>query len=512
MIDGASFMLLRVQGSSFAVLASSQSLSFVNIVRRSLRSRRGVSAALCGIVLVSSGLVGCATVPGKGGLGDVQNVAQQRLGLRVEWMQGHSEDSVAQAYVARVLSGEVPVDSAIQIGLLRNKRLQADFEDLGIAQADLVQAGLFGNPVVSAGRGFARGGGPSVFSAGVALPFIDLLQRPLRTRVARQVFVAEGARMGATVLTLAADIRMAYVEAQAAVQMVELRRAVVQALDASVIAAQAIHAAGNLSDLELAQERAQASNARLELFHAEGVQEAMRAELERVMGVPGAGTWTLSPRLLPPQDSLATTALLAKTALGRRLDLRAARADAEASARQLGLTRSFALLPDGTIGPTYEREPDGTFAGGAVSFALPLLDRGQARIARNRAMVRQATARHDALVVEIGAEVRALAATLAAARAREAHLRLVVLPLRRQVVTESQKFVNAMEQSVFTLLLAKQAEIDAGQAYVETLRDYWVTRAKLERALGGSLAPLTPEEQPDSSSMAREALRIPSPH
>ena len=480
----------------------------MRIVRRPLRGLVRVPAAVCGITLI----VGCATVPVKGGLGGVQDVTRQRLGLRVDWMQGLPEDSVAQAYAARVLNGELPVDSAIQIGLLRNRRLQASFEDLGIAQADLVQAGLFGNPVVSAGKGFARGGGLSMLSASVALPFIDVLQRPLRTRVAQQVFIAEGARMGASVLTLAAEIRIAYVEAQAATQMVELRRAVVAALDASAVAAQAIHDAGNLSELELAQERAQAADARLELFLSEGVQQATRAELERVMGVPGAGAWTLSPRLLPPQDSLAPAAALAATALGRRLDLKAARADAAASARQLGLTRTFALLPDGTIGPTYEREPDGTFVGGAVSVALPLMDRGQSRVARSRAMLRQATARHDALVVEIGAEVRALAATLAAARAREAHLRLVVLPLRRQVVTESQKFVNAMERSVFALLLAKQAEIDAGQAYVETLRDYWVTRAKMERALGGSFAPLTPQEQLDSDSTSGTNSRTPSLH
>ncbi len=452
--------------------------------------------------------VGCASVPAKGGLSTVQEVTRQRLGLRVDWIQGQPEDSAVQAYVSRTLQGEVPVDSAIQIGLLRNKRLQASFEDLGIAQADLVQAGLFGNPVISAGQGFARGGGPSVLSASIVLPFIDFLQRPLRTRVAEQVFAAERARMGAAVLTLAADIRMAYIEAQAATQMLELRRNVAEALDASAIAAQAIHGAGNLSDLELAQQRALAAEARLELFRADGAQRVARADLERLMGVAGGGGWALPPRLPQPPDSLASATALTAIARARRLDLTAARADAEAAARQARLTRAFALLPDGTIGPTYEREPDGSFVGGAVSVAIPLLDRGQSRVARSRALFRQASARHDALVVEMGAEVRQLSATLDAARAREAQLRLVVLPLRREVVTESQKFVNAMAQSVFTLLLAKQAEIDAGQAYVDALRDYWVTRAQLERAVGGSFAPLTAQERMGTDAAA-DSVRDP---
>ncbi len=472
---------------------------------------RSLSLSASRALLMLGAVVGCATVPTKGGLGTVQETTRNRLGLRVDWIQNQPEDSLVQGYVTRSLKGEVPVDSAIQIGLLRNKRLQASFEDLGIAQADLVQAGLFGNPVVSAGAGLARGGGPSMFATSIALPFIDFLQRPLRTRVAQHLFAAERARMSAAVLTLAAEIRMAYVEAQAATQLLEVRQAVTQALDASAVAAQAIHDAGNLSELELAQQRALAADARLESFRAAGAQLAARADLERLMGVPGGGSWTLVPRLPTPTDSLASATTLTATALGRRLDLSAARADAEASARQLGLTRAFALLPDGTIGPTYEREPDGTFVGGALSLTLPLFDRGQSRVARSRALARQAIARHDALVVEIGAEVRQLSATLDAARAREAHLRLVVLPLRRLVVTESQKFVNAMAQSVFTLLLAKQAEIDAGQAYVDALRDYWLTRAKLERAVGGSFAPLTKQERLGTEAAADTARRPPSP-
>lgn len=126
-------------------------------------------------------------------------------------------------------------------------------------------------------------------------------------------------------------------------------------------------------------------------------------------------------------------------------------------------------------------------------------------------MMRQSAARHDALVVEIGAEVRQLRAGLEAARAREAHLRSVVLPLRRLAVTESQKFVNAMQHSIFTLLLAKQAEIDAGALYIDALRDYWMTRARLERAVGGTFAPLTTEEEHTSNGTADSDRRAPSP-
>ena len=142
-----------------------------------------------------------------------------------------------------------------------------------------------------------------------------------------------------------------------------------------------------------------------------------------------------------------------------------------------------------------ETDPDGRFTGATLTVPLPLFDQGQGRVARARATFRQAVDRHDALAVEIAADVTALAARVEAARERALHLQRTVLPLRARLVAESQRFVNAMEQSVFTLLLARQAEIDAGQAYVEALRDYWIQRARLEQAVGGSFQPLRPDEQ-----------------
>ncbi len=459
------------------------------------RSRTAAPLILPGLLALF--VVGCASVPAQNGLESVQRDTRQRSGLRVDWIHEARADSALTAWAARTLKGEVSVDSAVQVGLLRSKRLQASFEDLGLARSDLVQAGLLANPVATAGAAFARGGGTGITSFGVALPFIDFLQRPLRRRVAEQQFNAARARMSAAVVQLAAEIRTAYVDAQAAQQMLELWQGVSATLDASATAGEALHAAGNLSDFDLAQQRALAGDARLDVFTAEAEVRTTRAELERVMGVSGDQAWTLTPRLLAPTDSSRDITSLIETAMGRRLDLRATRSDANAAAQRLGLARAFALLPDGSLGATYERDPDGTFVGGSISVPVPLFDHGQGRISRNRALLRQALAQHDALVQDIVGEVRHLTARLVSAQAREEHLRRVVLPLRHQAVVESQKFANAMEHSVFTVLMVRQAEIDAGSAYIASLRDYWNARASLERAVGGSLAPLSTEERAD---------------
>ena len=453
----------------------------------------------CGLAccLFAASLPGCASLAAHNGVDGVNRAVAARSDVRSTWLRDRAADSVANAYATHALHGVVAVDTAIRVALLRNKRLQATFEDLGIAQADVVQAGLLANPVFSGGRFRADGGGPGILQLGLALPFIDYLQRPARRGAARQAYAAEQSRVAAAVIALVADVRVSYAEAQATAQMEELRATVLEATEASAIAAGALHDAGNVSDFDLAQQQAMAADAQLALLTARGERRAHLAALTRVMGVTNDTSWTLTPRLSMPTDTVPPVHVLVPLAQARNLELRAAFESASAAGRLAGLANTFALLPDGSIGVGRETDPDGRFTGATLTVPLPLFDQGQGRVARARASFRQAVDRHDALAVEISADVTALAARVEAARARALHLQRTILPLRARLVAESQRFVNAMEQSVFTLLLARQAEIDAGQAYVEAMRDYWVLHARLEQAVGGSFQPLTQDEQVD---------------
>src|SRR4051794_10601483 len=104
------------------------------------------------VVLVASGVVGgltgCASVPRDAGFSDVQSAVESRTGGRsVRWRRDSGEDRAAADALAMLLQRPLDGDAAVQIALLNNHNLQAMYEDLGVAQADLVQAGLLRNPV-----------------------------------------------------------------------------------------------------------------------------------------------------------------------------------------------------------------------------------------------------------------------------------------------------------------------------------------------------------------------------
>ena len=62
-----------------------------------------------------------------------------------------------------------------------------------------------------------------------------------------------------------------------------------------------------------------------------------------------------------------------------------------------------------------------------------------------------------------------------------------MLPLRNEIVEQTQLQYNAMQLGPFQLLIAKQQQIDAGAAYIRALRDYWLARTELDQLLNGRM-------------------------
>src|SRR5690625_2260103 len=171
---------------------------------------RGIAVLALGVLVT-----GCATIRPREGFEDVSRLVGERTGQRVYWNQGTAEDSAVAHTVRTLLSDSLAVEQAVQIALLGNRRIQAVYEDLGIAQAELVQAGLLGNPVFSV-RGLGHGDGLGVLKYGIAQPFVDLFQIPLRKRVAGAAYESAKHRVASAVFDLAADTRISYYRLQGA--------------------------------------------------------------------------------------------------------------------------------------------------------------------------------------------------------------------------------------------------------------------------------------------------------
>jgi len=440
-----------------------------------------------GLCLMLAGLTGCAAARLDAGFGEVRREVQERSATRIEWRPGVELEPGTTEALRALLGRPLTADVAVQIAMLNNRELQALYADLGVAEADLVAAGLFRNPVLDAAVLFPLSGARPDLQLGVVVGFLDALYVPLRKRVATARFEEAKLRVTGAVMDMAGRAREAFYAHQATEQVLDLRRTIAEALIASFEVSRRLHEAGNISDLDLARDRAGTEASRLALRSAEIAARLSRERLNELLGLWGAETaWEVDARLpeipaepLPVDD-------LERTALSRSVDLAQARQRIIAMGQQLGYDRATSWLPELDLGVEAERE-EGWKLGPVLSVPIPLFNQGQARVGRAMVELRRAQQEHYALAVKIRAAARAARDRVAGARDRALYYRDILLPLQERIVNEAQLQYNAMQLGIVQLLRDRERQIESGVAYVEALREYWVARADVMQIASGRL-------------------------
>src|SRR5712664_4275565 len=175
----------------------------------------------CTIVLLSALLLsGCATFSPDGGMNVVANVAGEAIRKDVVSIRTADDAERAQNIVRGLLRRGLTADTAVQIALLNNRGLQASYNELALAEADLVQESLPPNPAFSISR--ISGDGALEVERQVVGDILALATLPFRSEIARQRFQKAQLRAAEETLRLAADVRRAYYRAVAANELVGL--------------------------------------------------------------------------------------------------------------------------------------------------------------------------------------------------------------------------------------------------------------------------------------------------
>src|SRR2546430_13048624 len=125
-------------------------------------------------------IAACASVSPRESFLDVSHAVEERNVPPLHWDQGTPADAQVRARVGEMLRGTLTPEGAVETAFLRNQGLVATYEELGIAQADLVQAGLLRNPTLGIRIGFPTGSGSTEMESSLAEDFLDLFTLLLR--------------------------------------------------------------------------------------------------------------------------------------------------------------------------------------------------------------------------------------------------------------------------------------------------------------------------------------------
>ncbi len=435
---------------------------------------------------------GCASVSPERGHDRVSAIVGERTGHKTRWEKGPPDDARIADWVRDLASKGLTRARAVEIALVNNPGLQVTYEELGVSQADMVQAGLLRNPTFGAELGFRLNNGANdELRLSLVQDFLDLFVLPLRKEIAGEQFEADTLNVASRALEVAADVEKAVIAVQASVELVAFRRTVVDAAAATADLAERQLQAGNISELERATQSATWQQAKLDLARDEVELLEGRERINRLLGLWGETTrWRFAESLSPLPAADPKLDYLESFAMRQRLDVAVASRRVALLSKAVGLARSTRLVGRLDVGVDMHHDPNGPrLLGPNLVIELPIFDQRQAVIARLEAQRREQQRRLDEVAVDARSEVRLAAVKLQAARQTAAHYRDVLVPLRQTISEQALLHYNGMFISVFQLLAAKQGEVDARRGYLEALRDYWSSRAELARAVGGALPP-----------------------
>lgn len=414
--------------------------------------------------------------------------AQQLVPLR----DGHVEAGSARD-VQAILEQPLDAAAAVRIALLNNRELRAQLRELGVASSELIGAGLIANPTFEFELLPER---DSKYELRVEYEITSLLLAPLRRRAAQYDLEAARLTAAAGVVQLGYEVRTQVYALQAATQRLAIARRSLDALAAARDAAQALVEAGNIPLLDAASEVAAYERARIVVASMELEVAERREEVQRTLGLHGQQTaWRVKEALEAAPDELTVADDLERRALEANLAMRAAQTRMQGLAKQSGIVRTEAWLPEiaADVHVLRTEDEDGGNDdrwrwGGGASIEVPLFDRGQGRLRGVEAQFDAAMERFQGLAITLRSAAREARNRLVSAHARARQYQTVILPAQRTVMEQTILQYNAMQLGIFQLLEARRELLEVELDYVDTLREFWTAIAGLEALTQGYLA------------------------
>jgi cobalt-zinc-cadmium efflux system outer membrane protein len=463
---------------------------------------------------------GCATVDPKL---DYQRVEQHVREATGQERVFHPDDANMIAnHIERLMLDGLTADEAVEVCLLNNPTLQAAFMDIGMARADVVQAGLLSNPSLGVALRLPSGGGLANLEAGLAQNIAELWQIPHRKRAAERSLDAAVLKLAREAAGLAADTKVAYCKAVGADERHRIAQENLAIAKELLELALARQEAGAANELEVNLSRSLALDAELEMQSARLAAAETRRGLATLLGVTtdASALVLIDPLPETPRETPDPERLL-DIARRWRLDIRVAEqavlgAEARLEEEKRRLFRSVELglslergerprsaggrdiladtarasiangaLTAPEIQPRSERDRDTDFTiGPSLDLELPIFDQNQAQIAKARFASQQAEKTLQALNRAAAQEVRGAIDRSFTAWELVRMCRDRALPLAQNNLDLSREAYRAGRTSFLSVLEAQRFFLSARSRYASAAEAAAVTIPELERAIG----------------------------
>lgn len=447
---------------------------------------RAVAFAAIAAILMG----GCSTLSEK----QAFDTLQYQTGKPLVWIKTEEERQKIEGMVQTLVSSDLGEEDAVRIALINNRALQQTYAEVGIAHAELVQAGLMSNPLL--GYSLGRGGGVTTSKISVEFAFLELLWMPLRRELAGIALEETQLRVGDAVLRTVREVRKSYTALRAAEETLALHKQLLVSSEAAYQLSIRQYTAGNLPKRSMLKIENGYREVRLESLRIGREYAAAREGFNRLLGLYGEDTrYRLAAKTMELGDDIGGMERFEQLAIEKRLDIAAAKKRVDYAAKEAGYARSTRLLSELSLeGEREKTTGEARFDTVGFRLPIPLFDTGEGRIALAQARYNQSAHALYALAVDARSEAREAYAAARYAYDAAREYRDTIVPANEAILHETQLHYNGMLDGIYELLEDQRRVVEAKMAALAAAGEYRKAHADLRYVVGSDIP--NPKEQP----------------
>lgn len=431
---------------------------------------------------------------------NVHTITKQHTGFDLDGWDTHgllTEEEVQQG---------LSIEAALQNAILTAPELYVNFEELGIAKADLVQAGFFRNPEVAALFQGVNSSDPKATQLYIdvvaSMNISDFWQIPLRKKVARDELEIKTIDALRLIVETAADARLSYYTYLYETTQIKTTEKILDTVQNLRTTAEQNYITDYVSDYDLFVADATIMQWEIKKLDLEQSLHAAALDLRNFIGlellpvsIPLTSSWESLLRPLPDKQALFAYAEHNNPAL-QIANLKIAQAHHQ---QELARSKTFDNV---TFGLEFTRDNTGTkYIGPAIGFDLPVFDQQQAQIERAQRQEKKLRRELSNMLANYSQDIFSAHKTVTNLQKKIEFYKTKILPSARTALEHAQKHVGNLKLN-FSFFINNQ--INLLQQEYDLNRDYLALAQafnKLEKAIGGAIPyDLTPHAPNSSSS------------
>lgn len=407
-----------------------------------------------------------------------------------EIIYNSQHDQILEATIKNSFTKGLSKQRAVEIALMNNPVLQSDFENLGIAKADLIQAGLYTNPQTNNVFRFSTSGVPAQTNIENALTgtVSDLWQIPLRKKIFEDELEITTLRILTTILDTVENTKSAYDACVKANLQLENEKVIffyTNELKNEIYYRQGF---GYSDDLDKYNVDAQLASVKVNIAMLEDQQKRAYIHLKKVLGItPTSQLINLTDTILI-DFSIPSLKELESYAFEFRPEIQIVNYRMKRYEHTVQYEKSR-IWKDVTMGPAYKQDFDRPFRGFgfAANFTIPIFDTNYAQIAKAEFEFEKARKDFRATKIDIQEQLRDSYVSIDKIKKEIESYNDVIIPSYEKGIDFAYTYAHTLQLNMLTAFQSQLNLFYAEKNLIDKYYDLHIAQNKLERAYGKSL-------------------------